>query len=114
VTLEKVDVIFNSALEEQFRKEDALLETQCKGFAEFSDPSLSPDQQRYLAHLSTSKNLVPGFNSNPISAWHGTHQRALDSIYWYGLLNLSKNDPVTTGGAFISLKSRNMESFTQI
>lgn len=52
MTLDKVDVIFNPALEEQFRTEDALLEMQCKGFDEFTDPSLSPDQQRYLSHLS--------------------------------------------------------------
>ena len=55
-------MIFNSALEEQFRKEDALLETQCKGFAEFADPSLSQDQQRYLSHLSTRYLIVSFFN----------------------------------------------------
>ncbi len=31
--------------------------------------------------------------SNPISAWHGASETKLDSICWYGLLNLSTTDP---------------------
>ena len=45
------------------------------------------------SNITFSQNLVPGFHSNPISAWHGSQQKSLDSICWYGLLSLSKNDP---------------------
>ncbi len=31
--------------------------------------------------------------ANPISAWHGASAKNLDSICWYGLLNLTNLDP---------------------
>ncbi len=39
-----------------------------------------------------SVNLVDDVSSNPISAWHGVNKKNLQSIYWYGLLNLSTVD----------------------
>jgi hypothetical protein len=55
----------------------------------------SERQQHFLSHLAKSKNLLSTNNANPISAWHGTSPKKLDSICWYGLLTLSSTDPGT-------------------
>ena len=60
--------------------------------------AFSPSYKVVFANTHTlthvfSPNLVRNYNSNPISAWHGAAQKNLDSICWYGLLNLSTNDP---------------------
>ena len=51
--LEKVDVILNSALEEQFRKTSDFFESKFKGRTEFGGSDLSKMQQRYLKNLLT-------------------------------------------------------------
>jgi hypothetical protein len=107
VKLEKVEVIFNSALEDQFRNANLMFESKFNGHSEFAYSS-SKMQQKYLSNLLAryvypflpsfsfnviySKNLVPNCNSNPISAWHGVSQKNLDSICWYGLLSLASTD----------------------
>jgi hypothetical protein len=92
VTLDEVGVIFNSALEEQFGQEDAGFTKRFRGLVELRDQNQSDAQQVYLNRLLTSKNLVTDCNSNPISAWHGVSSKHLDSVCWYGLLNLSTKD----------------------
>lgn len=91
-TLDSVDIIFNSALENRFRQLEAKFDTQFSGMKEMKQEHQSEFHQEYLDRLLTSKNLH-GSNSNPISAWHGTSTAKLDSIMWYGMLNLSTLDP---------------------
>jgi hypothetical protein len=91
VTLAGVEVVFNAALEEQFAKADVDFNKRFHGAEEFR--ASQGLQQFYLSHLAASKNMVPNYNSNPISAWHGVSSQHLDSICWYGLLNLSSRDP---------------------
>jgi hypothetical protein len=42
-----------------------------------------PLQRFYLNQLLTSENLNGLRNSNPISGWHGTNSKHLDSVCWY-------------------------------
>jgi hypothetical protein len=112
--LEKVEVIFNAAMEEQFRGENETFEKKFRGLVELRGAEQSDIQQKYLTHILTrylflfihtifflflfvifSKNLIHDSNANPISAWHGTAISNLNSICWYGLLNLTSNDPGT-------------------
>ena len=93
MTLDEVDVILNDAVERRFSRAEAEMHSRLKGMAEMKDEEQSELQQIYLNHLLTSRNLVPQRNSNPISAWHGANSNHLDSICWYGMLNLSTTDP---------------------
>lgn len=109
--MEDVEVIFNSALEGQFRRENIEFEAKFRGLVELRGEDQSDSQQAFLSHLLTryfsayakafaffflnvfSKNLVHDCNSNPISAWHGMSSKNVESVCWYGLLNLSATDP---------------------
>jgi hypothetical protein len=93
VTLDSVEVVFNSAFEERFRAADNELTLRLRGLEELRGEGHTDMQQTYLNRLMTSKNLVSGCNSNPISAWHGASSKHLDSICWYGLQSLSTTDP---------------------
>jgi len=90
--LERVDVVCNPMLDEQFGLENDLF-NQFSGAEEFKNPKLDELQSKYISQLSESKNIQRGVNSNPISAWHGFAEEHLDSISWYGLLSLSTTDP---------------------
>jgi hypothetical protein len=93
VTLDEVEVVFNSALEKQFGQANVELLKRFHGLVELRDQDQSDTQQTYLNHLLTSKNLVTDCNSNPISAWHSVSSKHLESVCWYGLLNLSTKVP---------------------
>jgi hypothetical protein len=93
VTLDEVDVILNDELERRFTRAEAEMHERCAGLAEMKDECQSDLQQHYLNHLLTSQNLVPHRNSNLMSAWHGANSTHLDSICWYGMMNLSLTDP---------------------
>ena len=95
VTLDSVDVIFNDSLDEAFRAADTQFCSMYRGLVDLRDRSQSDLQQQCLQNLLISKNLVSDVSSNPISAWHGVAAKNLDSICWYGLLNLSKVDQGT-------------------
>lgn len=46
-----------------------------------------------MNHLLCSENFtdLTVSKANPITAWHGTSAKNIESIAWYGLLNLSKD-----------------------
>lgn len=91
--LDEVHVILNDAIEERFKAAEETMHKQLHGLAELRDDSQSETQQHFLNHMLTSTNLVPKRNSNAISVWHGAAPSKLDSISWYGMLNLSSTDP---------------------
>eukprot|EP00026_Physarum_polycephalum_P001514 Phypoly_transcript_01516.p1 GENE.Phypoly_transcript_01516~~Phypoly_transcript_01516.p1 ORF type:complete len:472 (+),score=63.93 Phypoly_transcript_01516:517-1932(+) len=93
VTLEQVDVVLNPLIEKRFKEAEEQLHNSLKGLEELGDPNQSDLQREFLNNLSTSGNLVTFRNSNPISCWHGANSHKIDSIQWYGMLNLSNNDP---------------------
>ncbi len=108
--------LFEFKVEQRFREAEGILHDKCKGVAELKDvciyfsdafptlltpPFKQPQelQQHYLNQLLASSNLVVSRNSNPISLWHGASTKKLESICWYGLLNLSSTDPGYFGKA---------------
>jgi len=99
VQLECVEVILNDALEERFRKKEALLHERGEGIGALKDKHQSKLGRQYLKRLMLSDNLITKRNSNGLSAWHGANREKLDSIIWYGLLNLSSRDPGYYGKA---------------
>jgi len=86
----EVHVIVNENLIEKFREAKRQLGAYSKGKQEFvtNFPQLG---QSYLDYL-TETAAISDYNSNPTLAWHGAKAIHLDSICWYGLLNLSTTD----------------------
>jgi hypothetical protein len=93
LSLDEVHVIINPVLEERFAKMESELHSKYLGKQEFQDSKQSPLQQQFLAYLQQSESYVEGRNSNAVSAFHGASSSKLESICWYGLLNLSTLDP---------------------
>ncbi|KAL0482080.1 MAPKKK protein [Acrasis kona] len=99
VQLESVEIIFNDALEDRFRAKEQILHDRGEGIEALKDKSQSKLGRQYLKRLMMSDNLITMRNSNGLSAWHGANREKLESIMWYGLLNLSSRDPGYYGKA---------------
>jgi hypothetical protein len=114
VTLHSVDVIFNEEVENRFRQAEEQLHDEFQGLAELKDEYQSELQRYYLNKLITSDNLIAQRRSNPISVWHGTDAKYLESIYWYGMLNLSSTDEGYFGkGLYLTQQPKYGEHYAQ-
>lgn len=112
LVLDSVDVILNGEVENRFKHAEQELNNSLGGIDELTDKVVilcfyykahlafqscnskkSDLQRQYLSSMLTSKNLHRKRKSNPMAVWHGANKKHIDSIIWYGMQNLSSNDP---------------------
>jgi len=109
--VDEVHVVFNDALISQFQEAEQQMQMYSEGINEFYNTSVSPLGQSYLTYLRETANTESIAKSNPLLAWHGVKQEHLDSICWYGLLNLSTTDAGWYGKGIYLTQSPNYGQF---
>lgn len=115
VSVDEVKVILNKQTLERFRTKENQLHTEGTAFADMENERESDLNKFYLQQLSQSANLIRDRNSNPVAAWHGVSSSKIESIMWYGLLNLSTTDDGYYGkGIYLTQQPKYGEHYTDL